>query len=167
MKVNPISVSGLAQIQAGLQEAPQLTIRLLLGTTKQATMLLERELKEEVSRGATGLTAASITSDAWSTPAGVLGVAGSANPALGFLEEGTRPHMPPVKSLIPWVRAVLGVGPKEAPGVAFLVARKIAKHGTPAQRPMARVLERTQGPIARMYEDTAEEITRQIAGGFA
>jgi hypothetical protein len=161
------SSRGLAQIDAGLARAPELTQRLLLGTMTEATMLLEREVKEEVPRGATGLTAASITSDAWVVPAGVLGVVGSSQPALGFVELGTKPHMPPVKALIPWVRAVLGLSAKEAPSVAFLIARKIAKRGTKPQRPLQRVLLRNEAAIVRMFENTAEEITRQVVAGSA
>lgn len=167
MSTLTISTSGLAAIQRGLAEAPDATWRELLSTMTQATMLVEREVKEGIPRGATGLTAASVSSDAFSTAAGVLGVVGSSQAPASFVELGTRPHMPPVAALVPWVRAVLGVDAKRAPGVAFLIARKIARKGTKAQRPFALALARTDGQVLRMFEDAAGRIAANLAGGIA
>ncbi|KLN57623.1 hypothetical protein VPARA_11360 [Variovorax paradoxus] len=133
----------------------------------QATLLVEREVKEGIPRGATGLTAASVSSDAFSTPAGVLGVVGSSQASASFVELGTKPHMPPVAALVPWVRAVLGVEAKRAPSVAFLIARKIARKGTTAQRPFALALARTEGQVLRLFEGAAGRIAAHLAGGTA
>ena len=51
----------------------------------------------------------------------------------GFLETGTRPHMPPKGSLLLWVRRVLGVDEKRAASVEYLVRRGIARRGTSAR----------------------------------
>lgn len=159
-----ISASGLAALQRGWEEAPSVTRRELLSAMTQSTMLVEREVKEGIPRGATGLTAASVTSDAFSTSAGVLGVVASSMATAAFVELGTKPHMPPVAALVPWVRAVLGVDAKRAPSVAFLIARKIARKGTPAQQPFALALARTQGQVLRMFEDAAGRIAAHLAG---
>jgi hypothetical protein len=72
------------------------------------------------------------------------------------VEFGTRPHFPPVKavtgeteSLDRWVETKLGVSSEESEGVAFQIARKIARYGTkekpfmrPAKRQSAALLER-------------------------
>ncbi|CAN5439069.1 hypothetical protein BH10PSE18_BH10PSE18_19030 [soil metagenome] len=162
-----ISAPALAAISRGWAEAPAVTRRELLAAMTQATLLVEREVKEGIPRGATGLTAASVTSDAFSTSAGVLGIVGSSQPAALFVELGTKPHMPPVEALVPWVRAVLGVDAKRAPSVAFLIARKIARKGTKAQRPFALALARTEGQVLRMIESAADRIASHLAGGIA
>ncbi len=162
-----ISAQALATLQRAFHEAPQLAERELMAAMTEATLLVEREVKENIPRGATGLTAASVTSDAFSTPAGVLGVVGSSQPSALFVELGTKPHMPPVAALVPWVRAVMGLREQDAKSVAFLVARKIARVGTKAQRPFARALEATEGQILRMFEDAAARIADQLAGGAA
>ena len=167
MSTLTISAPGLAALQRGWAEAPEMTRRELLAAMTQSTLLVEREVKEGIPRGATGLTAASISSDAFSTPAGVLGVVASSQPSAMFVELGTKPHMPPVSALIPWVRAVLGVDAKRAPRVAFLVARKIARKGTVAQRPFALALARTEGQVLRMFESAAGRIAAVLAGGAA
>ena len=162
-----LSSRALDTLQRGLDKAPELTNQVLMAAMTEATMLLEREVKEAIPRGATGITAGSITGDVFSTPAGVLGVVGSSQPSAVFVELGTRPHMPPVAALVPWVRSVLGLAEKEAQGVAFLIARKIARKGTRAQRPFARTLEANQGQLVRIFEDAADRLAGQMGGTAA
>ena len=155
----------LQTFRRGLREAPEYTEGVLQEAMTEATLLMQREWQENLPR-ASGLTAASITSDVASTPAGVLGVVGSSQPSAVWVELGTRPHMPPSEALQPWVKAVLGIhDPKEVRNVAFLVARKIARHGTPAQRPMARAVEATEGQIIAIFERAAAQVGAHLAGG--
>lgn len=163
-----ISISGLDVIARGLRTAPEFTRQVLTATMTEATLLAQREWQENMPRGASGITAQSITSDVASTPAGVLGIVGSSQASALFVELGTRPHMPPVAAIVPWVKAVLGIAdPKEIKRVAFLVARKIARRGTPAQRPMGRAVEAAQGQILAMFEAAAARIANHLAGGDA
>ncbi|MBO1249379.1 hypothetical protein J1777_05940 [Comamonas denitrificans] len=163
-----ISIAGLDGLARGLREAPGYTDQVLQAAMLEATLLAQREWQENMPRGATGLTAGSIHSDVSSTPAGVLGVVGSSQPSAVWVELGTRPHMPPSEALQPWVKAVLGIhDPKEVRNVAFLVARKIARHGTPAQRPMARAVEATEGQIIAIFERAAAQVAAHIAEGSA
>lgn len=164
MSTLTISAPALDAIRRGWAEEPDMTRRELLAAMTQGTLLVEREVKEGMPRGATGLTAASVTSDAYSTPAGVLGTVGSSLPTATFAELGTRPHMPPVDALVPWVRAVLGVEEKRAPSVAFLIARKIARKGTKAKRPFANAIARTESQVLRMFEAAADRIAQRLAG---
>lgn len=163
-----ISIYGLDVIARGLRTAPEFTRQVLTATMTEATLLAQREWQENMPRGASGVTAQSITSDVASTPAGVLGIVGSSQASALFVELGTRPHMPPVAAMVPWVKAVLGIAdPKEIKRVAFLVARKIARRGTLAQRPMGRAVEATQGQIVAMFEAAAARIANHLAGGAA
>lgn len=162
-----MSAHGLATLERAFKEAPDLAERELMAAMTEATMLVEREVKENIPRGATGLTAASVTSDAFSTATGPLGVVGSSQPSALFVELGTRPHMPPVAALVPWVRSVLGLNEEKAKSVAFLIARKIARVGTKAQRPFGRAQESTAAQVQRMFEDAAGRIAVQLAGGAA
>lgn len=167
MSTLTMSAPALAALERGWAEAPDMTRRVLMAAMTEGTLLVEREVKEGIPRGATGLTAASVSSDTFSTAAGVLGVVGSSQASAAFVELGTRPHMPPVSALIPWVQAVLGVNAKRAPRVAFLVARKIARKGTKAQQPFALALARTEGQVLRMFEAAADRIAAHLAGGTA
>lgn len=163
-----ISIAGLDGLARGLREAPGYTDQVLQAAMYEATLLAQREWQENMPSGATGLTAGSIHSDVSSTPAGVLGVVGSSQPSALWVELGTKAHMPPSEALQPWVKAVLGIhDPKEVRNVAFLVARKIARHGTPAQRPMARAVEATEGQIIAIFERAAAQVAAHIAEGSA
>ena len=158
-----ISAYGLDALARGFAAAPDMARAELLETMHEATMLLEREVKDAMP-AVSGLTRASITADAWSTPAGVLGVVGSAQISAAAVELGTRPHMPPVQALVPWVQEKLGVPAKDARSVAFLVARKIARSGTPAQAPFQRTLQRQASALQRLFEGAAQRIATRLAG---
>jgi hypothetical protein len=161
-----LSLAGLDALVRGLAEAPEATRRELLATMTQGALLVEREAKDRMPKH-TGMTAASISSDAFATPVGVIGMVGSSQPTAMFAELGTKPHRPPVQALVPWVRDVLGVDAKRAKSVAFLVARKIARRGTRAKRPFADAAAATDGQVLRMFEDAAARVATRLAGGGA
>lgn len=159
-----ISLGGLQSFAIGLRDAPAYTDQVLQEAMTEATLLVQREWQENLPR-VSGLTARSITSDVASTPAGVLGIVSSSQPNALFLELGTRPHMPPVAAIEPWVQAVLGIRePKEVKRVAFLVARKIAREGTPAQHPMARAVQSTEGQVTAMFDRAAAKVAAHLVG---
>ena len=159
-----MSFAGLDALKRGFDQAPEVTRRELLAAATQGTLLVEREVKDGMPRH-TGMTAASVASDAFATPVGVIGTVGSSQPSATFLELGTKPHMPPVEALIPWVKAVLGVEPKRARSVAFLVARKIARKGTKPRRVFEKAAAATEGQVLRMFEDAAGRVAAHLSGG--
>jgi hypothetical protein len=164
-----LSISSLDALLRGFAQAPEATRRELLGTMTEASLLVEREAKDRTPK-ATGMTAASIASDAFSTPVGVIGTVGSSQPSLTFVELGTKPH--PVsaegrEALAAWAVKRLGVSKKEAPRVAFLVARKIARKGTKAQRPLGEAIAATEGQVLRLFEGAAGRVAASLAGGAA
>lgn len=158
-----ISAPALDAIQRGAEQAPALVQRELLAMMTVVTIGLEGEVKDAMPKHS-GVTANSIHSDAFASPAGVLGVVGSAQPAALFVELGTKPHMPPVEALVPWVRNVLGVEERKARSVAYLIARKIAREGTPARIPFRGTLERMAPQIGREFETAAGRIAQQLWG---
>ena len=85
-----ISLGDLRAYGQGLRDAPAYTDQVLRAAMTEATMLMQREWQERLPRGASDLTAASITSDVASTPAGVLGVVGSSQPSALFVELGDK-----------------------------------------------------------------------------
>lgn len=162
-----ISAQALEQLQAGFRQAPDMTNREVLATMTEVTLLMQHEVQDLMPVGATGLTRASITADAFSTPTGAIGVVASSQPAAVYLELGTKPHMPPVAALVPWVSAVMGLRDEDAKRVAFLVARKISRVGTKAQKPFSRAIEALRGQVDRMFEDCAARVAAQLGGAIA
>jgi len=77
------------------------------------------------------------------------------------VREGTRPHFPPYRALIPWVIRKLGISnEKEAARVAYLVARKISRVGTPANPYHIHVVEEN---MFGMQQIVNEEMVSMLA----
>lgn len=74
-----------------------------------------------------------------------------------FSEKGTRPHWPPIAALQGW--AVRHGFP--AKGGAFLVARSIARKGTPAFEFMKGSIEKNQRKIVRRIVKAIRDILRK------
>lgn len=162
-----ISIENLDAIRRAMSNFPGEAQRELLAACQQSALLLQREWMERMPRGATGLTAGSIQTDAKETATGAMGMVGSTQPAVAFVELGTRPHMPPYKALVPWVRAVLGVQePRELERTAYLVARKIAREGTPAQHPMQHAFDACRAQIEGFFATAAQRLA-SLQGGAA
>lgn len=80
------------------------------------------------------------------------------------LPPGTRPD---VASLRGWVRRKLGIrDPKEARRVAFLIARKIQRHGTDAQPYLHPAIEAARPEFRRRLSVAVDRAIREAARGF-
>lgn len=80
----------------------------------------------------------------------------------GVIEEGRRAgaRQPPTSALVGWVQRKLGVPAKRARGVAFAVARKIAKHGIKAKKVIATALpEISRDFLKRLFDANDKYIT--------
>ncbi len=156
-----LSMPALDQIRAAFKQAPGVTINALLAAMTDATVLLQRE-SMELMPTASGLTRASIAADSFTTPMGVLGIVGSNQPSAAFVELGTRPHMPPIAPIQRWVQDRLGLSGAEGRRVAWLVARKIARKGTPAQRVFERTLAANQAQVISIFENVAARLANHL-----
>lgn len=165
-----IDASGLAALQRGFERAPEFTRERLLTAMTEATLYLEREVKDAFP-AVSGLTRASITADAFSTPAGVLGVVGSASPAVAAVELGTKPHMPPVAAILLWVQDKFGLSGEEAESMAWGVARKIRARGTKGQGHFQKTLAGATGTLTSIFQGAVQDVAQHLAddarGGLA
>ncbi len=70
-----------------------------------------------------------------------------------YVETGTRPHMPPVKALLLWVKLKFGAqDEKSALGIAWAVAKTIAKRGTQGHWMFARAFRRLEPMLQGILE---------------
>lgn len=150
-------------VDDALASAPGILLEELAPAIVEGQLLLEREVSERTP-SFQGLLRDSIGAE----PLEVRGttVSGSVGTALAYalpVELGARPHMPPVEPLVDWVRRKLGKGGKEGRGVAWAVARKIAKKGTPAHHMFRDGLAATQDQIGELLRDAAERAVRRIS----
>ena len=88
-----------------------------------------------------------------------------------FLEFGRKPgQMPPIAPIKGWVERKLGVSSDESEGVAFAIAKKIAKKGTDILTDRAKGLQ-IELTIAMLNDVVLKEITNsltlEVTGGLA
>lgn len=102
----------------------------------------------------------------------VEGTVANATVQAAVIEEGARPHFPPVAptpALGTWIRRVLGISePKRIKQAAFLIGRAIAKRGLPRPggRPLrffSRVVRGLEPRVRARMEAMARRITERSA----
>lgn len=80
------------------------------------------------------------------------------------VEEGTRPHFPPLAPLMRWAQLKLGVSEKESRSVAFLIARAISRRGTKAVRFFAQAWQATKGQVSERFAKARARIIERLGG---
>lgn len=164
-----LQAASLVAVQRGLREAPEMARRELLAAMTEAVGLLQSDVQNTFPAD-TGSTRASIGADAYLQELGVLGVVGSPQPLVSWIELGTRPHpisLEGQRAVAEWAQRKLGLGEAEAEGLAIGYARKVKARGTPPKPIMAQSLARNLPAIARMFDDAAGRIAVQMLGGAA
>ena len=99
---------------------------------------LQRRLALATPSGATGKARQLVAMELSVQPSSVVGFVGYAEPAsgyMGFVEDGTRPHWPPIAAMQLYAARKFGylVGSPEARRAGYLIARSISRKGTKAQ----------------------------------
>lgn len=157
-----ISLEGLTEITGMLTNYPEIAAKHLQVAMQKSTLLLQREIAEAVPTGAHQLLRKSIFSEVHVSETGFLGVVGTSSPYALAVELGTKPHFPPIAPLIDWVIAKLGVEAKQAPSVAYLVARKISKKGTVGQFYFANTVAKQTPTVQRYFTEAREAIMDEM-----
>lgn len=164
-----VDISQFAALAQLWQKAPELTRREMTSTMTDVDVLIQGELMRELPAGAGGAAGlrGSVFREEHALADNVIGLVATDKPYAGYVELGTKPHMPPIQPLVDWVRAKLGEDEESARGVAFAIARKIKAHGTKANPVWEMTLKRLQREIRRKFDAGIARIARQLAGGSA
>jgi hypothetical protein len=165
-----IDFQELEALTAAMARNPLVVREELLAAVTEADLLLAREVSERAPVGAGGAAGlkGSIFSVEEVSESGVIGLVGTPVQYAAPVELGTRPHFPPVEPLVDWVRVKLGiVEEREARGVAFLVARKISRKGTKAQRPFGLTFEAQEAQVGEIFERATARIAERLEPGKA
>lgn len=74
-----------------------------------------------------------------------------------YVEYGTGPHWPPLEPILDWVK-VKGLASSEgsARQIAFLIARKISRKGTPARRMLSRAMREVD--LLQEFQEVMREL---------
>lgn len=139
---------------------------------RQATMLVQGTAKRE-AKVDTGMYRASITPAVSVHGTVVEGIVGSNLKYAPYVVLDTRPHWPPIEAIRQWVHRkgiggrVLGQGrirrasASVERGIAFLIARKIARRGTKGDRSLMLGIERNAPRIYALFERAVVRVLRE------
>jgi hypothetical protein len=143
--------SQLKRLAASIERAPEIVTEEVERFVAAATAHLQAEVQDRTPT-THGTLRTSIIGDVRRLPGiGVEGVVGTPLAYAPAVEDGSRPHMPPVEPLAAWARQKLGVTGREAERAAWAIARKIARIGTEG---------------AHMFRDAVQANQAQIIGGL-
>lgn len=126
----------------------------------EATLLLEREVKQRTPVGATEAARGSIQSGTELVRGRVVEVRGTVTSALGYmipLEQGTRPHWVPIAPLKLWAKRVLG-----DERLAYAVRATIKKRGTKGAHMFRDGFEASKGKLERILQHGIDEWVRLL-----
>lgn len=164
-----IDIEGLKELQAAWARAPEICREELGAAMTEADALLEREIKELTPTGASGGGAGGLKGSILSREEiGESSVIGMVSASINYavpVELGTRPHFPPIEPLIDWVRVKLAITEeKEARGVAFAIARSIARRGTLGVGMFHRGFKYNEAEIERIFQGARDRIVARLGG---
>jgi hypothetical protein len=155
----------LKDIERLSKEAPEVSRSVRISKITEAVNLLERAISmlTPIGAGPTHLRSTIFNRvDMYGeTISGTIGTPAIYGEAV---EYGTKPHFPPVAPIQHWVERKLGISGKDAKTVAFLIARKISKHGTKGAHMFEKGFADNEARIRRMLESIPEEIVRRLKG---
>ena len=168
-----VDAAALAGLARAWREAPELVAEEMTTAMREATLLLEREVRERtpIGIGGGGGLAGSIGAhDPEVVPGeGVVGMVGTSLRYAAPVEFGRRPgqRMPPVRALQDWAEVRLGVSDEESRGVAWAIARRIAVEGTEGAHMFRDGLAATAGAVEGILARGLDRITARLAGAPA
>jgi hypothetical protein len=162
-----ITISGVKEAAGQIREAIRRGVRngiekLLTHGQRLVQTNVTTAYGEKPPAVAFGILANSVVAEMSGELAGDLFVAPPADVYGMPVETGTRPHWPPREPILRWVKHKFGVDGKEAESIAFLVARKIAKRGTPGHLMFERAFVKLEeDALGIMEREITEEIQRE------
>lgn len=169
-----MEVRGLEEIAALFEAAPEIVLDEMTAATVEASLLLEREIKELTPVGATGALRQSIAARLPRMQGSALvGSVGSSLAHALPVELGTRPHFPPIEPIIDWLHSApqgqalmqrVHADDSEALyyEVALGIARKIAARGTLGVGMFHRAFAIHQDQVQEIFRRANERVVERM-----
>lgn len=160
-----VQIKGLEEAVKTFQNADKIIQREFTRAMDASTKALEGNARKLAPVGVSGEMRASITSEV--RPIGtahVEGRVGSPLPYALYVEEGTKPHYPPLAPLMLWVQRKFGVSDERQIFItARAIQRKIGTVGTPARKFFEAAFETTEPRINAYFDIALSKIVERLA----
>lgn len=152
-------------VRRALSAAPQIIDEELVPAVFEAQMLLEREVRDLTPTSGAGTLRDSIGAlPITFTESAMIAEVGTSLSYAQPVEEGSKPHRPPVEPIAEWVQRKLGKRPDEAKGIAWAISTKIAKVGSVGRFMFRDGLAATQAQILEIIGGSVAAAVRRIGG---
>jgi hypothetical protein len=164
--IEPMNV---AAVERMLAAAPQIAREELQTAMDLSVVHLEAEVKDRTPT-AFGTLRASIFGETRLADDGLIGVVASPLAYAAYVELGTKPHFPPVEALLDWVKVKFGLTDEaDIERAAFLVARKIAAHGTEGAKMFEQAFNANRVQLEALWARVPDKIAARLdqLGGSA
>lgn len=160
-----VEIKGMDEALKTFGNAPHIFQAELRTAMGQSVVGVATAAKKAAPVGVSGEMRASITSQVkMMTPPNVEGVVGSPLPYALYMEEGTRPHYPPIGALLLWVQRVINPGnDRQIYAVAKGVQRAIGRRGTRARKFLAGAFDDNQNKIVGYFDKALDRIAQRLA----
>lgn len=153
-----IQVNGIKELQRDFSNGSKIVDINLQKAMDYSTTRVKQNVREEiVNRGITNQGGLQKSVNVYeSTPK--RGVVGVGEKYGLYVEQGSRPHFPPVAAIERWAQTKLGVR-----GAGFLIARKIARVGTKAHPFVAPAFSRSKVFIQQQFDTAIKNIVSALS----
>lgn len=161
-----IEVKGAEELMKLFSNFKAVANRRLLQAMQKSVLTIENAVSPLAPVGVSGRLRGSIASEVEGVGSEIVGRVGSnlrdeVYPKV--MEHGREPgRMPPPEALERWVHLKLGVPTDEAPGVAFVVARNIARRGIKGRFFLRRGWEKAQKRVIEYFKRAQELIVKDL-----
>lgn len=155
----------LEGVQELVQKYPAASMAARVSKVTEVLMLLERAVKQKTPFGAGPIHLRdTIHGKVRTSGQKVSGVLGTPLEHGLPVEEGTRPHFPPIEPIQFWVQNKLHIaGEKESRTVAFLIARAISRRGTKGHKMFQSGFEENEAIARAILNEIPADIVRRVS----
>jgi len=152
---------------AAWRRAPEMVAEVLTRRLLEAELLYQRETVERTPAGVGGGGGLRGSIQAGEPALQGQRLEGAVGTPLAYaapVEFGSRPHMPPIAPLVPWVVERLGLTGDEAEEVARRIAWKIKARGTEGAHMFEGAMDATGDQITAILARALDEIGARLTG---
>lgn len=163
-----VRVEGLEKLERLAHKYPDIARDEMRKGMEQSVKLVQANVRPLTPVGVSGRLRQSIVTEVNHVGSSIIGKVGSSltNEIYpNVMEHGRAPgKMPPPKALERWVHLQLGVPNEQALGVAYVVARSIARKGIKGRKFMEQGWEQSKSQVATFFNEALKRIMGRLHG---
>lgn len=164
MAETKVDTAGLEKLGALLAAAPEIAEEEISRALQEAGDYLVGEIADRTPVDQAELARSWLAEDPIKGPFGLSTLIGTSLDYAAAVEDGSKPHMPPVEPLVFWAEHRLGLSGDEAKAAAQAIAWKIKHHGTKGKHMVKDALHDGAPTLEAIFNAAAVRIVERMEG---